>query len=262
MQAPHDTWDAAQYHRFRDERRQPFLDLLHMVRPAPSVAVVDLGCGSGELTVELHRGLRATQTTGIDTSQAMLSQAPGQEDGVRFVQADVATYDQPGGFDLVFSNACLQWIDGHRALMPRLGGMVRPGGQLAFQVPANHDHPSHTLTSQLAAEEPFRSALDGYVRISPVLLPEEYAALLFEMGMAEQSVCLQVYPHELASTHECLEWIRGTLLTDYRRRLPDDLYREFESELGRRLLARFGDQRPFFYPFKRILAWSRRPAPV
>ena len=71
-----DAWDPAQYERFRAERARPFVDLLALVRPRPGMRVVDLGCGTGELTARLHRELAAGETLGIDRSEAMLARAP------------------------------------------------------------------------------------------------------------------------------------------------------------------------------------------
>ena len=68
-------WNPAQYERFRDERARPFFDLLDLVQPRPELRVVDLGCGTGELTRELHEQLSARETIGIDNSPAMLAKS-------------------------------------------------------------------------------------------------------------------------------------------------------------------------------------------
>src|SRR5262245_9126895 len=60
-----DSWDPAQYHRFRRERRQPWEDLVALVEVRPDMRVVDLGCGSGELTIELAQRLGAKSVLGI-----------------------------------------------------------------------------------------------------------------------------------------------------------------------------------------------------
>jgi trans-aconitate methyltransferase len=55
-----------------------------------------------------------------------------------------------------------------------------------------------------------------------------------------------------------LEWVKGTLLTSYRRRLPEARYARFIERYRDRLLPRLEDRRPYFYAFKRILFWARR----
>jgi len=255
-----DTWNPTQYERFRAEREQPFHDVVALITHRPDYRVVDLGCGTGLLTAALHRELDATETVGVDSSDAMLQRARqvGVE-GVRFVRGDIATWEPDEPVHVVFSNAALQWVPDHPHLFRRLTAMLRPGGELAVQVPANFDHDSHTLAADLAREEPFVSAMGGYQRTFDVLPPEDYATLLHRLGFEAQSVRMQVYGHVLDSTDSVVEWVRGTLLTDYESRLPEALYQEFVARYRERLLAALGDQRPYFYPFKRILLWGRRP---
>jgi trans-aconitate 2-methyltransferase len=99
--------------------------------------------------------------------------------------------------------------------------------------------------------------MGGYVRMFAVLAPEAYATLLYSFGFAAQSVRMHVYGHVLESVDSVVEWVRGTLLTDYESRLPEALYTQFVARYRERLHAALGDQRPYFYPFKRILLWGR-----
>jgi trans-aconitate 2-methyltransferase len=255
-----DTWNPTQYERFRAEREQPFHDLVALITRRPAGRVVDLGCGTGLLTATLHRELDAGEALGVDSSDAMLERARTLEvSGLRFVRGDINEWETDAPVDVVFSNAALQWVPDHPRLFRRLTGMLAPGGELAVQVPANFDHVSHALASEVAAEEPFASAMGHHVRRFAVLAPEAYAALLYELGFAAQSVRMQVYGHVLESVDSVVEWVRGTLLTDYEARLPEALYTQFVSRYRELLYAALGDQRPYFYPFKRILLWGRLP---
>lgn len=254
---PTDTWSPDQYLRFAAERRRPFDDLLALVEAVPGGRVVDLGCGTGELTAELHRHARAASTVGVDSSPAMLERATGHAgDGLTFELGDLATWTGAAPTDVVFANASLQWVPDHEALLTALTAGVAPGGQLAFQVPANHDHPAHTVAAELGAE----LGLGPVGPAASVLAPEAYAELLHDLGYVEQHVRLQVYGFELPTSADVAEWTKGTLLTGYRARLDPSAYAAFEGEYRLRLVAHLGDRRPYFYPFKRILAWARRPA--
>jgi trans-aconitate 2-methyltransferase len=257
-----DTWNPAQYERFRDQRTQPFHDLLALVRRAPRMRVVDLGCGTAELTRVLHEALGARETLGIDSSPAMLEKARVRAGGgLRVEQGDIAAFRAGDAFDLVFSNAALHWVPGHEALLDRLADALTPDGQLAVQVPANFDHPSHTVAAAVAAEEPFRAALGGETHQRHVLAPEAYAALLHRLGFRAQHVRLQVYAHVLDEPAAVVEWVRGTLLTAYEKRLPADVFDAFLRRYRERLLAQLGDARPHLFTFKRILFWGDRRSP-
>ena len=259
-----DTWDPKQYDKFQLERERPFHDLLALVRPAPGMRVVDLGCGTGKLTRILHERLQARDTLGIDRSARMLESALAAAPvaGLRF---EVQTIDallggDSGGYDLLFSNAVFQWVDDHETLLGRLASRLAPGGQIAFQVPANHTDPSHLVADELTQVEPFRSAFGGWRRALTVLEPAAYARSLFRHGFADPIVRLIVYPHVLAGPEEVVEWTKGTLLTEYARHLPDDLFERFVKEYRERLMARLDRERPFFFPFNRILCWGQRSA--
>ena len=254
-----DAWNRQQYDKFQREREQPFFDLLALVRPGPGMRVVDLGCGTGKLTRVLHDQLGARETLGIDRSASML--APTREatlpPGLRFEAGTIEEFIG-GRWDLIFSNAALHWVDGHEALLTRLAALLAPAGQIAFQVPAQHDTLTHQLAEALAAEEPFASAFGGWRRSQPVLAPDAYARLLYSCGFSEPKAQLIVYPHVLAGREDAVEWVKGAMLTDYQRHLPAAVFEAFVDEYRRRLLAQLDAGRPFFYPFKRILCWGQR----
>jgi len=255
-----DTWNPAQYEKYRAEREQPFADLFAMIRPVPSPRVVDLGCGTGRLTRRLHAALGARETIGVDRSGRMLEQARagGDTPGLRFERGDIGLFEPETPFDIVFSNAALHWVDDHPSLLARLAAAVAPGGQLVFQIPAAHDSPSHTVAEELTRLEPFAAALGGWHRPQPVLPAADYARLLFRHGFVEQQTRLVIYPHVLQSRDEVVEWMRGSLLTEYERHLPTMLFQTFVDRYRERLLPQLDDTRPFFFPFPRILCWGRQ----
>jgi trans-aconitate 2-methyltransferase len=263
-----DLWDPGTYDRFADERSAPFFDLLNLVQGTHLGRVVDLGCGTGRLTRTLHERVGATETLGVDSSAAMLEEAAGfAGDGLDFVACDIgssADLDRVGAvdLDLVFSNAAFQWVPRHPDALADVARRLRPGGQLAIQVPANGDHPSHEVARVVAAEAPFAEAYSDSPpsdSVTAVLAPERYAELLHAWGFIEQHVRLQVYPHLLDSTDEVVTWVEGTLLHRYLGPLPDELHDEFVARYRARLRERLGDDRPYFYAYKRILFWGRRP---
>jgi trans-aconitate 2-methyltransferase len=183
-------------------------------------------------------------------------------EGLRFEKDEILHFARKRGgegpWDLILSNAALHWVPEHEELLALLTRGLAPDGQLAVQVPANHDHPGHTLAAELAGQSPFRDALQGYRRHSPVLLPEHYALILDRLAYREQHVRLVVYGHRLASREEVVEWMKGTLLTDYERRLTPELFALFLDRYRSQLLPALADTRPYFFAFKRILFWAGR----
>jgi trans-aconitate 2-methyltransferase len=217
-----DTWNPDVYERFQEERSRPFYDLADMVRGQEGLRVLDLGCGTGKLTQYLHQKLAARETVGLDASENMLQKARQFEgDGLRFEFGQIEDDPVPGKFDLVFSNAALQWVKGHEALFEKLSAKLQPGGQLAVQVPAMDSEPVHIVAVETAQE--FSKELGGYVRRLEVLTLEDYARLLYKLGFVEQQVRLQIYGHVLPSREAVIEWYRGTLLTTYQHLAAADM---------------------------------------
>jgi len=269
-----DVWNPDRYERFRAERKQPFVDLCALIEKRDGMRVVDLGCGTGDLTLELHQRLGARETLGIDNSAAMLAKAPSAP-GLRFELGDIAQFpEEPalpatGGarsrgaleaqpFDLVFSNAALHWIEDHFSLFRRLTDAVAEGGQLAVQMPMNDAHPSHQTAFDLARSMQFKRLLGGFEKRPPMPEPSQYAAWLHALGYTRQHVRLQIYGHRLDDREQVIEWVRGTLLTDYQKRLQPADWEHFLQRYRQLLIPQLADEKPFFYTYPRVLIWAAK----
>lgn len=251
---PQDKWNPVQYNKFERERSQPFYDLLALIRPEPDMHVIDLGCGTGQLTKVLHEKLQAKHTLGIDTSPAMLQEAKKlSSNGLTFIQKDILEIDPTQHYDLIFSNAALQWLPDHHKLFPFLIKQLRNDGQLAIQVPANFDFPTHTIAKELSGK--YKAYLQE-AQMPSALTIEEYSSLLFQNGLKNQIVKAQIYPLALPSSKELIEWLKGSLLTFFEKYLPPDAFQEFMHEYTIEIEKTFGKNKSIFVPFKRILMWA------
>ncbi len=241
-------WDPNQYHKFQTERSAPFFDLLKLVHIRPDLQVVDLGCGTGELTKHLAETLPNSTVLGLDFSLEMLEKAKQYESSsLRFEHGNQT--ELTGKWDLIFSNAALQWSESHEELIPDLFRKLNKAGQIAIQVPSNHFHISHQIIRETAKEEPFQTTLSGFSRQAPVLSIEMYAELLFKCGAQNITVFEKVYPHVLENSDAIVEWIRGTALVPYLERLGES--RDNFIEVVRGKLKTILPDEPVFYPFKR-----------
>jgi trans-aconitate 2-methyltransferase len=218
---------------------------------------VDLGCGTGELTARLADYLPSSDVLGIDSSPQMLSQAVHHErPNLRFELGRVE--DLSAEWDLIFSHATLQWVPDHHTLIPSLFSMLRPGGQLAVQIPSNHGHLTHSLITEMVGEEPFRTELNGWTRQPPVLPIDQYADLLYAQGATDITVFEKVYPHVLDGSDALADWTSGTALVPYFERLPEDLQALFMESYRERLRAHYPPG-PVFYGFRRTLFAGTSP---
>jgi trans-aconitate 2-methyltransferase len=239
----------------------PFFDLVEWVRARPGMTVLDLGCGTGEITVALAERLGGATVLGIDSSEAMLAEAEKRAGShVTFRRADIESIEDFRPYDLVFSHAALHWIADNEQLMARILGQMKPGAQIAVQVPQNGAHPSHRIAAELAAEPAFARLLGGHVQRSGALTLERYAERMHEHGFVEQQCIEKIYGHLLGSSADVVEWVRGTLLTPYLSRLDPPGQATFLAAYKERLIAALGPASPYFYPFRRLLFWGQKPA--
>ncbi len=263
-----EQWTPERYERFQAERQRPAHDLYALLTPVPGGRAVDLGCGTGPLTVALAARTEAAEVIGIDSSAAMLAEAAAHGGpGIRFEAGDLATWGDPADpVDVVAANASLQWVPDHAAVLARWTAALRPGGQLAVQVPSNADHASHLVAVEVAAEPQFANAFGPFGGPPPdpvaqnVLTPEAYAELLWALGYEEQHVRLQVYGPVLPSTAGVVDWMCGTSLTRFERLLDTPTYEALVDRYRVRLLEVLGEHQPYYFAFKRILMWGRRAA--
>lgn len=174
------NWDPGQYARFSDQRLRPALDLLARVPALPVGDVVDLGCGNGAVGPALGQRFSDRALIGVDNSATMLDTA--RETGVYrgLVQADIQAWRPDRAPALIFSNAALHWLDDHDRLLPRLTGLLAPGGTLAVQMPHQNNAPSHRLWVQLA-EELFPHRIDPDAQPG-IQLPADYVHMLEDTG--------------------------------------------------------------------------------
>ncbi|SEQ16229.1 methyltransferase domain-containing protein [Microlunatus flavus] len=257
------SWDAEVYSAFADERSRPFTDLLARVRADDARRVVDLGCGPGPLTAGLAVRWPGAEVLGVDSSTAMIDAArPHAGPRVSFVLADLAdlaAWAPAEPLDVVLSNAALQWVPDHRALLPALVDLLADGGWLAFQVPGNHDAPSHRALRAVAAQEPFAEHTAGVTRTA-VAEPADYLGDLAGLG-CEVDAWETTYLHVLAGPDPVLHWLEGTGARPYVDALPDPLRPAFTAALRDRLAEAY-PARPWgtVLPFRRLFVVARRGA--
>ncbi len=254
-----DPWNVVQYERFKNERSEPFHDLLSLIQPMLKPNIIDLGCGTGELTRSLHESFKGATTLGIDSSAAMLAKVPKSVPGLSFATQDIASVESDPAYNLIFSNAALQWVPNHTELFMQLAQALLPGGQIAIQIPKNAAHPSQQVAFDMECEEPFRAYARNEIE-NNTLAPEVYAALLDKLGFRDIRVSMRIYLHHLESRDAVFEWMKGTFLTGYQRSMPTDIYEHFRVEYRRRLLAKLENTQPHLFTFNRILIHAIKPS--
>jgi trans-aconitate 2-methyltransferase len=261
-------WDPELYHRFRRYREEPVAMILARLSLMSARKIVDLGCGTGEHTVELARCSSAGAALGIDSSAAMIDRAtalraslPGDlRVRASFALGDFRDFVADREYDVVFSNAAFQWTRDHRDLLSRCFRALCPGGSLAVQMPANERETAQMTIHALANEAPWQAIL-GAIRTpsdSTVCTPAEYRAMLAEIGFVDIDCHYHGFRHPMKSPAEVVEWSRATTLRPYLDALPAGRHDHFIAELTCRLEHSYDTRGPLVFEFRRLFLWARR----
>ena len=252
-------WNPDIYNKFKNIRYQPFYDLIDFIKPMESMKAIDLGCGTGEQTAILANKFPEANFLGVDSSVEMLKQSNSlQADNLYFKKATTEeTINSGEKWDLIFSNAALQWSEDHEILFPKLIELINPNGQFAVQMPVQPENTLNKILLELIEEEPFKSYLDSFKRDSPVLSIDAYAQILFDGGLEDLQIMQKVYPI-IANDHETLyNFISGSALIPYIEKLEGDQAALFIKTYKDRIAIHF-PKLPAIYSFKRLLLYGRK----
>jgi trans-aconitate 2-methyltransferase len=253
-------WDPTVYRRFGSERSRPFFDLVAQIEAEKPRAVVDLGCGAGELTATLAGRWPQARVTGIDSSPEMIEKASALTAPVDFRIGDVRAWTPGPDTDVVVTNAALQWVPAHQELLAGWARDLPRGAWLAMQVPGNFGAASHRALREVARSAPFAAATGDVVRDEPVDDAAGYAALLTGMAAtvdAWETTYVHLLP-ESGAEHPVLRWMEGTALRPVKAALDDEGWQRFRAVLAEKLAAAYPARNGFVaFPFRRIFVVAR-----
>ena len=263
LKAP--TWDANLYLKFADARMRPALDLMGRLDPAnaarPGHVIYDLGCGAGNISRILAERFPGAPVVGIDSSEQMLDKARSQtvDKRVSFARGDLAHFTPEAPPSILYSNAAYQWLPGHIDMFPGLMKVLPSGGQLAIQMPRNHQAPSHALMREAADAGPWAAKLKGIGGIARVEEPARYFDVLKPFA-ADLEVWETIYQQVLTGTDPVAQYTASTGLRPFMEALAEPERTQFYESYAA-LTAKAYPTRPdgvTLFPFRRLFIVARR----
>jgi len=257
------SWDPTQYLKFGSDRLRPALDLLARVELREPRVVVDLGCGAGNVTQALRArwpDAKSTHIIGVDSSPEMLARAAKTGANAQWVQADISAWLPEAPVDLIFSNAALHWLPDHDKLFPRLMEMLRPGGELAIQMPNQTGAPSHLGIAESIDAAPWRGPVKAELmekRLAPIAAASDYYDWLAPRAQRiDQWETL--YTHVLAGvppgSSAVAEWTQSTALKPIMNAMDPAAQAWFWADYCRRMNAAYPRRADgtTLFPFRRF----------
>lgn len=236
-------WNSEQYLKFVKQRTQPAIDLANKINLDNPAEIIDIGCGPGNSTNVLAKRFPKAHVIGADNSQNMIDKAKNDYPDLDFILFNAAdeSYDIAKKFDVVFSNACIQWIPEHKRLLNNMMDILNEGGILAIQTPMNYNEPIHKIIGEISANEKWKSKFSN-PRIFYNLKQEEYFDILSEIS-SDFEIWETIYCHRMPSHNSIMEWYKGTGLRPYLNVLNENDAAEFEKDIYNELVK--------FYPIQK-----------
>jgi trans-aconitate methyltransferase len=200
---PDNEWDPDDYDEGHGFVAEYGADMLALLESGPGERVLDVGCGTGDLTAEIAAS--GAEVVGIDAAASMVRQAREKYPELAFEMADAREYE-PGAFDAVFSNAALHWIPGedHDAVLSMVASALGEEGRFVAEFGGRGN--VSQVVGALQAELRER----GYDASHSWYFPSigEYAPRLEAHGLEPTSMWLFDRPTELDGGDDGLrEWI-------------------------------------------------------
>lgn len=160
-------------------------DVLALLAPRPEERVLDLGCGTGQLTHAIAG--RGARVTGLDSSPAMIETAQREFPNLDFVLADATDFSFPEPFDAVFSNAALHWMRPPEKTIACVARCLRQGGRFV----AEFGGQGHITELRRAVEQTWRE-MTGRDLEWNYYFPSisGFSALLEACGLEVREACL------------------------------------------------------------------------
>jgi len=248
-------WDPNLYLKFRNERTQPSIDLVSKILPDfKPHRIIDIGCGPGNSSQVLVQRWPEASLLGIDSSANMIEKAKQDYPEQEWIIADAASYKSSDKFDLVFSNATIQWIPDHSKLLSGFHAMLSNKGILAIQIPLFFDMSVAKAIEHVANAAKWKAKTAGVKNLFTIHDKSFYynvlSGLFSSIDMWETD-----YMHILESPSQILEMMRSTGLRPYMERLDTEADKEkFEDEILTEIKARYPLQKngKVIFPFKRL----------
>ena len=218
-----------------------------------------MDCGPGNSTKVLKEKFPTAKIIGADNSDEMLEKVRELYPNIEFINLDANgdLHKTNEKFDIVFSNACIQWLPNHNELLPKLMSLLKPSGMLAVQIPMQEQHPVHIIINDLVIKEKWRDKITP--RHYNNLTTEEYFDVLSEISNNFE-IWETTYCHRMPSFESIIEWYKGTGLRSYLEQLTESDADDFVNDVYVELKKRYKMQKnsEILFRFPRLFFIARK----
>jgi trans-aconitate 2-methyltransferase len=247
-------WNPELYLKYGNERTQPSIDLVSKIKiDFTPESILDIGCGPGNSSQVLLQRWTDAKLTGIDSSLNMIEKAKASFPKNTWLVADAAEYTPNRKYNIVFSNATIQWILDHERLFQNLFNLVNNGGVLAISTPRFDEMLLYEVISKVIEQEKWKEATQGCAELF-TYHDYKYYYDLMDKYFKSIELWQTDYIHILESQYSIIEWIRSTGMKPYLDCLKETEKPLFENDILAEIKNHYPVQNSgkVLFPFKRL----------
>ncbi len=254
-------WKPNLYLTFEKERTQPSIDLVTRINIELPRRIIDIGCGPGNSTNILRSRWGDAEIIGLDNSMTMIEQAKSKYKDMNWMLGDASNdISDLGLFDIVFSNAAIQWMPNHQLLLSNLYNALNTGGVLAVQVPCTKDMPMHTELIKLISTPKWESQFSSITSTYSMFTADFYYDILSDLT-EDFDLWETDYYHVMNNHQDIVKWYSGSGLRPYLDCITDENVKaEFLTDYEDVLKNAYPLQRDtkVIFPFTRIFFTAQK----
>ena len=248
-------WQPGLYLKYKNERTQPSIDLVNRIGVQNPARIIDIGCGPGNSTAILKERWQNADVYGLDNSASMIAKAKEDYPQMHWLQMGAGEdLSALGQFDVVFSNAALQWMPNHNTLIPNLYGLLRGNGVLAVQVPFVRHLPVYDNIQTLITTEKWK-----VYYTNPPVYPKHYPYGHYYTVLSGLTDAVEMwqtdYIHIMPNHESIVAWYQGSGLRPFLDLLPNPaLQTEFCKDYYRLITETYQAEKDgkILFPFTRV----------
>ena len=220
------AWDSEFYDSNSNIQYQLGFLTLNELNIQDGETILDIGCGTGRLTIEIAKRTPSGSVIGLDNNFDMIVKAienlksKGLKN-IHFITGDILLYKPEIQFDAIFSNSALHWILKTRALYQQIYAILAPGGRFVAQVPTKGSL-DHFISIFLAPIHPLNLSIYFKNWKYPVKLmtPNTLQKLLTTIGFSDIQIWMKNQKLEFNSPKNLLDFLQSATLVPFLSQIP------------------------------------------
>jgi len=254
-------WNADLYNKYERERIQPSKDLAARILPGGCKRIIDIGCGTGMSTACIRERFPEAEITGVDLSESMLEKAKELMGDVRWIRRDCGKgLNDLGKFDVVFSNAFLQWLDNQEEFIKNTRELLNENGVFAIQIPTFEEMKIAGILKNVAARYDCDGSLFSDMKENCHTYTGEEYYDMFTKYYSDVEMWQTNYYHQMPDSDSIVDFIKSTALMPYLECLTNEQAEEFLHMLKRETAKGYKASKngKVLFPFYRAFFLARR----